>query len=164
MLAAGAASQADVWTLLDKWASNKDAKGLLAATLERYTAPLWGPVTGQAPELYQASILSQELYLEAETKLVFMFAFMAHCKKMNRLPAWSTSHEALSMRTAVDVVATAMQARLVPAPRLSIHACASAACKQLSTSLFGCCIAYHNVAWSCNALSAQCTSKSLRCS
>ncbi|KAL0029785.1 hypothetical protein WJX79_010638 [Trebouxia sp. C0005] len=74
----GAASQADVWALLDKWGSNKDAKGLLAASLERYTAPLWGSVASQASGLSQASILTQELYLEAETKLVFMFAFMAH--------------------------------------------------------------------------------------
>ncbi|KAL0029746.1 hypothetical protein WJX79_007038 [Trebouxia sp. C0005] len=74
----GAASQADVWALLDEWGSNKDAKGLLAASLERYTAPLWDPVASQASGLSQASILTQELYLEAETKLVFMFAFMAH--------------------------------------------------------------------------------------
>jgi len=87
LYAAGAASQADVWALLDKWGSNKDAKGVLAASLERYTAPLWGSVASQASGLSQASILTQELYLEAETKLVFMFAFMAYCKKIDRLPA-----------------------------------------------------------------------------
>ena len=87
MYATGAASQTDVWVLLDKWANNKDAKGVLAASLERYTAPVWGPVTSQASGLSHAGILTQELYLEAETKLVFMFAFMAHCKKIDRLPA-----------------------------------------------------------------------------
>ena len=87
LYAIGAASLADVWAVLDKWGSNKDAKGVLAASLERYTAPLWGSVASQASGLSQASILTQELYLEAETKLVFMFAFMAHCKTIARAPA-----------------------------------------------------------------------------
>jgi len=106
LYAAGAASQADVWALLDKWGSNKDAKGVLGASLERYTAPLWGPVASQASGLSQASILTQELYLEAETKLVFMFAFMAYCKKIDRLHACSTGHEALTMQTALVAIAT----------------------------------------------------------
>ncbi|DBA67883.1 TPA: hypothetical protein ACH3X2_014149 [Trebouxia sp. C0005] len=76
-------SASHVWALWDEWGSNKNAKGLLAASLERYTAPLWGPVASQASGLSQASILTQELYLEAETKLVFMFAFMAHFQADN---------------------------------------------------------------------------------
>lgn len=78
--AGGAGPQADVWALLDSWSGGKGAEGLLLAVFERYTVPLWGLSKSQAPGLDQARLLTHELYLEAETKLIFMFAFMAHCE------------------------------------------------------------------------------------
>ena len=73
-------SQPAVWTLLDKWYAKSDNGGHLLATLQRYTSPPWQcrepGNTGVSP----AGTLAEELYLEAETKLVSIFAFMAHCE------------------------------------------------------------------------------------
>ena len=80
MHAGNKTSHPEVWALLDTWATEDNSRGRLLDILQRHIRSQWGLADRQDLGPSQADILSKELFLEAETKLVSIFAFMAHCK------------------------------------------------------------------------------------
>ena len=63
---------AGVWAILDEW--TKDG-GLSSTKLQHYTKPCW--LQG---DVHQADQLFEELYLEAEIRLMAAYACMTHRK------------------------------------------------------------------------------------
>ena len=64
--------QADIWALLDSWASEG---GLITALLQYHTKPCWFD-----QGMHHSDQLAKVLYLEAEMRLVSGFALMTHRK------------------------------------------------------------------------------------
>ena len=68
----GTPAPTSVWATLDKWTVDE---GVLSTTLQRYTKPCW-----LEADVHQSDKLFEELYLEAEMRLMAAFACMAHRK------------------------------------------------------------------------------------
>ena len=68
---AGKQAQAGIWAVLDDWS----AKGHMSTLMRRYTQASWFE-QGR----HQPNQLAQELYSEAEMRLISGFAFMTHRK------------------------------------------------------------------------------------
>lgn len=69
---AGTPAPADVWGILDKWTVDG---GWLSTKLQYYTKPCW-----LEEDVHQSDKLFEELYLEAEMRLMAAFACMTHRK------------------------------------------------------------------------------------
>ena len=74
---AGGSARATIWSLLDEWGAEG---GVLPALLQRYTRPSWFE-----DGVHHSDKLAQELYSEAELRLMGGFKLMLH-RKYKRLP------------------------------------------------------------------------------